>query len=191
MTDEQFRSKLAEYLAGEMPENEAAAFGKMLEHDEQRGRQARELQDTQAALRSDLPDILEASRRTANLPVPSERAASARGVRGGTLRPAGGATLGPAQPSTEALTTRIRFAPLLRYAAAILIAFLAGYAARGPAEAKHETAPHPAVLPQNVEQRVVQNYAAVARAFPESSDFGRALLAISRGSEPRTQVRGQ
>jgi len=162
MTDEEFRLRLAEYLAGEMSAEQADAFREVLHADRRRSRLAQDLEDVQARLRSGLPGLDEAERRT------------------GVLAALSGSSQGAASRAPATRQRRFPVGSALRYAAVIALAFSAGYFAR--ARLRPQPAPEPpvVVVGKSVPVRWIENYAQVVRTFPDVSDFGRALLAISQ-----------
>jgi len=172
---DELEQRIADYLAGEMSEPQAAEFRRRLEQDPALARRVRELQAAAAALDAGLPDEVEADRSTQELtlvaPTPLRRTRSRR------------------DGGRNALVWSLRAS--LRYAAAILLAFGAGFYARGwspagappgGAQAGGEVAsgviPSIAALapPEIRPERLAQ----VSRDFPGTSSFSRALLLLAR-----------
>jgi anti-sigma factor RsiW len=162
MNEERFRELLAEYVAGELDERQAAAFRAELEANPQRRKLAQELQAAAAALETNILSETEAEQRVASLRLEGAvpRAASEQ----------------PAHPGHRRHT---RWRVGLRYAAVILLAFGTGFLARGwlPGNrvATAKTSPTPAI-----NERYVANFLQVTQSFPQSSAFSRSLLALAR-----------
>jgi anti-sigma factor RsiW len=160
MNDEKFRELLADYLAGELDEQQAAAFRAELEASPERRRLANELQAAAAALEANVLTDDEARRRTEGLEL--EVPLSVDGRR--TLKP-------PRQYK--------RLFTVLRYAAVIALAFGTGFLVRGwqsrsPATA---SAPPPAA---EINERYLANFVEATQSFPQSSTFTRSLLMLAR-----------
>jgi anti-sigma factor RsiW len=165
MNDEKFEELLADYLAGELDEQQAAVFRAELESNEQRRKRAQEFQAAAAALEANLLSDEEARRRTESL---SLRDIAERG--------AGGA------PELSSRPTRFgyhRLKAVLRYAAVIVLAFGAGFVVRGWRSDAPELSP-PIATAAPVNERYVDDYLRVTQAFPDSSGFSRSLLMLAR-----------
>ena len=165
MNDEKFEKLLADYLAGELEEQQAAAFRAELESNEQRRKRAHEFQAAAAALEANLLSDEEARRRTESLNLQEIATRGAGGALGLSSRP-----------------TRFRYRRLnavLRYAAVIVLAFGAGFVVRGWRFETRELSP-PVTTVAPVNERYVDDYLRLTQAFPESSGFSRSLLMLAR-----------
>jgi anti-sigma factor RsiW len=162
MNEGRFRELLAEYVAGELDDRQAAAFRAELEANPQRRKLAQELQAAAAALETNVLSETEAEHRVASLR-----------LEGAGL---GTASERPAHPGHR---RHARWRASLRYAAVILLAFSTGFLVRGwlPGErgAMAKTSPTPAI-----NERYLANFLQVTQSFPESSAFSRSLLALAR-----------
>lgn len=165
MNDEKFQELLADYLAGELDEQQAAAFRAELESNEQRRRLAHQLQAAAAALEANVLSDEEAQRRAEPL---SLQDIATRGV--------GGA---PEHASRPIPFRYHRLRAVLRYAAVIVLAFGAGFMARGWRSDTREPPPPPVVSSPSINERYVAGYQRVAQAFPQSSSFARSLLVLA------------
>jgi anti-sigma factor RsiW len=165
MNDEKFEELLADYLAGELDEQQAAAFRAELESNEQRRKRAQELQAAAAALEANLLSDEEARRRTESL---SLQDIAMRGA--------------DRAPKVSSRLTRFghrRLKAVLRYAAVIVLAFGAGFVVRGwRSDTREPSLPVTTAAPVN--ERYVQDYLRVTKAFPQSSAFSRSLLMLAR-----------
>jgi len=163
MNEQDFDQRLADYLGGELDEQQAAALRAELEADPQRRRLACELHTAAAALETGLLSPEEAERRTASLACPADAARGAASATGRGRRWAAG-----------------RPGVILRYAAVIVAAFGLGYLARGWREAERSVPALPAVRTAEVNDAYVAGFMRATKAFPESSTFSRALLMLAR-----------
>lgn len=165
MNDERFEELLADYLAGELDEQQAAAFRAELESNEQRRKIAHELQAAAATLEANLLSDEEARRRTDSLSLQDIATRGAGGAPGLSSRP-----------------TRFRYRRLkavLRYAAVIVLAFGAGFIVRGWRSETRELS-LPVTAAASVNERYADDYLRVTQAFPQSSGFSRSLLMLAR-----------
>jgi anti-sigma factor RsiW len=160
MNDEEFRELLADYVAGELDEERAAVFRAELEANEERRRLARELQAAAAALEANVVSQEEAERRTAALE-----------LRGAAFSAAGSTRRGGGQR---------RLPAVLRYAAVIVLAFGAGFLARGWQSESSAQAPPPLAQTVEINERYVTDFVKFTQSFPKSSTFSRSLLALAR-----------
>jgi hypothetical protein len=177
MNEQEFQDKLADYLAGELTAAQAEAFRAALATDEPRRRLVDELQAAAAAL--ECRDVAAPAAREATAELRyADIAARAGAGRTLSLRPR---------------ARWFRFAnAAVRYAAAIALAFVAGYYARGGSETA-QTHPQPgvpgvsspavAVAETGVNDRYVAKYAKAARAFPNASSFSRSLMVVANSSK--------
>ena len=170
MNEREFQDKLADYLAGEMNAAEAEAFRAALAADPERRRLADELQAAAAALECRAASDEEAREATAGLRW-DDLAARARRTPVRAERPA----------------SRLRILNVaLRYAAAIVLAFVAGYWARSSAAvAEREPAPivrGPEIGSVGTEaaEQYAASYVKAARSFPNASSFSRTLMALAK-----------
>ena len=164
MNDEKFRELLADYIAGELDQRQAAAFRAELEADPERRKLANELQAVAAALEANLLSEEEAEQRTASLQL--EAAGVIRAPSAG--EPA--ARYGPPR--------RLPLRSALRYAAVIALAFGAGFIVRGwQSESPAMTSPPP---PMAINERYVASFAQATQSYPRSSTFTRSLLVLAR-----------
>jgi hypothetical protein len=164
MNEEEFQKRLAEYIAGELDQQAAAAFRVELEHDEQRRKLADELQAAAAALETNTLSDEEARRRTDSLTFAELQARSAGA--GWASHPAGAGHSG--------------LKAVLRYAAVIILAFGAGFLARGWQFESRQRPPALAAVSESFNQGYAASYRQVEEAFPESSSFSRSLLMLAR-----------
>ncbi|MFQ5806428.1 MAG: hypothetical protein ACE5I3_08260 [Phycisphaerae bacterium] len=166
MNDEKFRELLADYIAGELDDQQVAAFRAELEASEERRKLAHELQAAAAALETNVLSHEEAERRTAALEVEDARATSAGGADQRAAR--------SAPPRHD------RLRAVLRYAAVIVLAFGSGFLARGWRSSDREVIPSPPPLPGSIDERYAADFIRVTQLFPESSTFSRSLLMLAR-----------
>lgn len=153
--DDNLEASIADYIAGEMDTAQRRQFETRMRNDVALDRRVRELQDTAGMLCAELPGDADARRRVADLSLP-DREPRVRALRG--LRYA---------------TTFVA----LKFAAAILLAFGAGFYARGSASTPPPAAPATAqIVP--VRERLIASYTHVSQERPNSSSFSRSLLAI-------------
>jgi len=160
MTEERFRELLADYLAGELDEQQAAAFRAELAASAERRRLANELQAAAAALESNVLSENEARQRTEDLklePPPPLK------------RPHAG----------EATRRYQRLYAVLRYAAVVALAFGAGFLVRGWQSGSPEATSAPSPVTE-INERYVANFAEATQSFPQSSTFTRSLLMLAR-----------
>lgn len=165
MTDEEFRDLLAEYIAGELDEQRAAAFRAELEANEQRRKLAEELQAAAAALEVNLVSEEQAEQRTAGLKLETA------------------AIRGPDAVSETARPVVLRYARIravLRYAAVVVVAFSAGFLARGWSSADQQVAARTEAPAAPINERYIDKFVEATQSFPESSSFARSLLALAR-----------
>ncbi len=160
MTEERFRELLADYLAGELDEQQAAAFRAELAASAERRKLASELQAAAAALEGNVLSENEARQRTEDLklelPSPLKRA-----------------------HASEATGRYKRLFAALRYAAVIALAFGGGYIVRGWQSGSPETTSAPPPMAE-INERYVANFAEATQLFPHSSTFTRSLLMLAR-----------
>lgn len=155
MNCQQFQQILADYIAGELPPGQHADAQL---HPSQCRACAEELAGLQSAAA-----VLDSGRLTV--------AAAERHV----IEPTPQSSVRLAPPA--AASSRSIAPALLRYAAAIAVAFAAGYALRGarpvpaPAPADPSIAAAPAV--------VIERYNTLARERPDTPSFSRSLLALA------------
>lgn len=165
MNEQEFRGLLADYLAGELDEAQAAAFRAELEASEQRRKLATELQAAAAALEANVLSHEQAEQRTASLELEGAtaraRSASERSARGGGRR-----------------HQRLRVA--LRYAAVIVLAFGAGFLARGWQLSGRDATPVPTLASMPVNARYVANFVQATQSLPQASAFSHSLLTLAR-----------
>jgi anti-sigma-K factor RskA len=166
MNDEEFQELLADYVAGELDEQQAAAFRAELESDAQRRQIAQQLQAAAAALEANVPSDEDAQSRTELL-----------NLQDIATRGAGGA---PEQISPPIRFRYYRLRAVLRYAAVIVLAFGAGFVARGWRSDVQEPSTPPVVITPTVNEGYAASYRRVAQAFPQSSSFSRSLLVLAR-----------
>ena len=180
MNEREFQDKLAEYLAGELSATEAEAFRAALASDERRRRLVDELQAAAAALEA--RDVSEEHAREATAELRfADIAARAAESRTLTLHP-----------------HWMRFANVaLRYAAVIVLAFVAGFWARGGAwnSVPPQSPAQPTVAETDsiesvdvgatveVNDRYVKKFAKASRAFPNASSFSRSLMVLASNSK--------
>jgi anti-sigma factor RsiW len=164
MNDAEFQELLADYLAGELDEQQAAAFRAELEANEERHKLAQELQAAAAALEANVLSDQEAQRRSESLTLQDiqKRAAEV-----------------PKEWSRPNRSRYHRLKAVLRYAAVIVLAFGAGFVARGWRSDAWEPSPPPVVSSPSIHERYVADYQRVAQAFPQSSSFARSLLVLA------------
>jgi anti-sigma factor RsiW len=163
MNEERFQELLADYIAGELDQQQTAAFRAELESNPERRRLARELQAAAAALEANDLSDQEARQRTESLSL-SEIAARGADPTPETARP-------------------VRRLAALRYAAVIVLAFGAGFLARGWKSDVGEPPPPPTpatVTAPAINERYVAKYRQVMQAFPKSSSLSRSLLTLAR-----------
>lgn len=165
MNDEEFQELLADYIAGELDEQRAAAFRAELESNAERRRLARQLQAAAAALEANVLSDEDAQSRTASLSL-QEIAA----------RAGGGA---PPRVSRAVRFKHYRLGVVLRYAAVIVLAFGAGFVVRGWRSEAREPSPQ-VVSSANVNEGYAASYRRATQAFPQSTSFSRSLLILAR-----------
>lgn len=146
MTDERFEQLLADHLAGELDDAAAAELHDAAAADSARAQRLRELEATERALGEHVVSLQAAEQRVATLLEPVR-------VR-----------------ETGAREARSRVPALLRYAAVVLLAFVAGYVFRGWSAAT-EPAPR---------EQLAERFVDAQREFPGSSQFAHSLLALAR-----------
>lgn len=164
MSEREFDEKLADYLAGELGTDERAAFETLIAADPQRARLVQELRAVEATLRAGLPAYDAAERE-------ARAAASAADVD--RTRPAVRRSVGLIAA---------------RYAAVIVLAFGAGFMARGWHNAGAAAAEPRVAAPgtperaqvRSLEEQLGRNYIAIANERPKASSLGRTLLAAAR-----------
>lgn len=161
MTEERFRELLADYLAGELDEQQAAAFRAELKANAERRKLADELQAAAAALEANVLSDDEARRRTEDLQL---------SVAPSRKRP---------RP-VERTAGHQRLFAVLRYAAIIVLAFGAGFLARGRQSETPETSGASLAQTTEINDRYVANFVRATQSFPESSSFSRSLLMLAR-----------
>lgn len=201
MNEREFQDKLADYLAGELTAAEAEAFRAALATDENRRRLVDELQAAAAAL--ECHDVSEKIGRAATADL---RFADIAARVGGadTLSIADRSSLMTDGPVSRPILFRglgvIHLA--VRYAAVIVLAFVAGYWFRGGGDegASRIARPHtePIVAPaagsdlalvdmedavDSVNERYVAKYAKATRTFPNASSFSRTLMVLANSSK--------
>ena len=170
MKDEKFRAMLADYLGGELDEQQVAAFRAELEANPERRKLADELQAAAAALEANVLSREEAERSTASLELD---VATDKGM---TLRvPSTGE-----RPAGATHRRHYRLHAALRYAAVIVMAFGVGFLARGWLPANQEGAPPTAPAPTSINERYAARFVRATQSFPKSSTFSRSLLALAR-----------
>lgn len=166
MNDERFQQLLADYVAGELDPADAGEFHAALRTDPARRKLAREMQAAAAALEVHLVTHEQAAAATESTAPPA--------VRVDTLRPRRAAGV-------------LRAAPLLRYAAVVLIAFWAGLAvgtrsgSGAPADEGGASGAYARnVAPVEISPALAAKFTDVSRAHPGASGLSHALLALAR-----------
>ena len=166
MNDVEFQDLLADYVAGELDEQQAAAFRAELESNAKRRQLAQQLQAAAAALEANVPSDEDAQSRTESLNLQDIATRAAAG--------APEQISGPIQFRYHHLKT------FLRYAAVIVLAFGAGFVIGGWRSDVREPSTPPVVITPTVNEGYAASYRRVAQAFPQSSSFSRSLLVLAR-----------
>lgn len=165
MNDQKSRELLADYIAGELDERQAAAFRAELEANPERRRLAQELEAAAAALGANVVSCEEAERRTEALQL-------------------GDATLRAPSASEGAMRSirprHHRLGAILRYAAVIVVAFGAGFFVRGWPSGDRQPVARPPTPSTPINERYVANFLEATQSFPGSSSFSRWLLTLAR-----------
>jgi anti-sigma factor RsiW len=157
----QFRQILADYIAGELP---PVLHGEAQLH----AGQCRACADELAGLQS-AAAVLDSGRLTDDA---AERHSAAQPIE---PRPR---LVPPASPPQRSVVPA-----LLRYAAAIAISFVTGYALRGPGAAPK--AAEPSIVSAAAPAVVIERYNTLAREHPDAPSFSRSLLAVAAPARSR------
>lgn len=144
---------LADFLAGELDQAQHTAAREHVDACAECREQTRGLQAAAAAVESTIPTVEEAERRTASLTLPAIPAPAHR---------------------------TLRLAPILRYAAVVLLAFGAGYLSRGGSGPSDPAAGDKTGDPGVLNPQFVQGLERAASRYPASSGFSKALLALAK-----------
>ncbi len=172
MTRAEFENLLPDYLAGELDAAGVAAVRAYLADAPEEAARVSEMQTIEFDVRRLAPAQRVADERTV-------------GLRGGVrigLR-SGARTRGPARPLWM-------LSAVLRYAAAVSLAFGAGYWVRGGAAltrvsadpAVHDAGAPPIVVKvdEPVNPRLAQNFRRAATAYPQGNSLAWAMLSIAK-----------